>query len=159
MNFLTLATKNLQRRKARTFLTVLGVAIAIAVLFSLLSLNFGYENERTREFGMMKAIGASGGDITRTVLAETVFITVGGGVVGTASTMVGSSVIESFVKSRLPYSPQGSLISFDPQLIGFALLFSIPSRTTKSWDAGRRLRLKGQHRVIAAIIANFCRNK
>ena len=49
MNFLTLAAKNLQRRKGRTFLTVLGVAISITVLFSLLSLNSGYEKELNKE--------------------------------------------------------------------------------------------------------------
>ena len=49
MNFFTLAAKNLQRRRGRTLLTVLGVAIAISVLFSLLSLNSGYEKELNRE--------------------------------------------------------------------------------------------------------------
>ena len=43
MNFLSLAIKNLLRRRGRTLLTVMGVAIAISVLFSLLSLNSGYE--------------------------------------------------------------------------------------------------------------------
>ena len=37
MNFFTLAVKNLQRRRGRTGLTILGVAIAIAVLFILVS--------------------------------------------------------------------------------------------------------------------------
>jgi len=53
MNFLTLAAKNLLRRRGRTFLTVLGVAIAITVLFSLLSLNSGYEKELNREMGSL----------------------------------------------------------------------------------------------------------
>src|SRR5512136_1424856 len=49
MNFLTLAAKNLLRRRGRTLLTVLGVTIATAVLFSLLSLNSGYEKELNKE--------------------------------------------------------------------------------------------------------------
>ena len=49
MNFFTLAAKNLARRRGRTLLTVLGVAIAVSVLFSLLALNSGYENELNRE--------------------------------------------------------------------------------------------------------------
>jgi len=47
-------------------------------------------NERTKEFGMMKAIGASGLDIGKTVMAETLFITVIGGVIGTVGAIVGS---------------------------------------------------------------------
>ena len=49
MNYFTLAAKNLLRRRGRTLLTVLGVAIAITVLFSLLSLNSGYEKELNKE--------------------------------------------------------------------------------------------------------------
>ena len=49
MNFFTLAAKNLLRRRGRTMLTVLGVAIAISVLFSLLALNSGYEKELNKE--------------------------------------------------------------------------------------------------------------
>ena len=53
MNFLTLAAKNLLRRRGRTLLTVLGVAISITVLFSLLSLNSGYEKELNKEVNSM----------------------------------------------------------------------------------------------------------
>ena len=53
MNFLTLAAKNLTRRRGRTGLTVIGVAIAISVLFSLLALNSGYEKELNKEVNSM----------------------------------------------------------------------------------------------------------
>ena len=43
MNLFSLAVKNLQRRKGRTLLTIAGVAIAVAILFSLLSFSAGYE--------------------------------------------------------------------------------------------------------------------
>ncbi|MBM3176157.1 MAG: ABC transporter permease, partial [Chloroflexi bacterium] len=49
MNFFTLSIKNLLRRRGRTILTVLGVAIAVAVLFSLLSFNSGYEKQLSGE--------------------------------------------------------------------------------------------------------------
>jgi putative ABC transport system permease protein len=82
-------------------------------------------NERTREFGMMKAIGASGLDIGKMVLAETVFITLVGGLIGTTAAIVGSSLIEGFVKSMLPYAPRGTMVTLNPELIGFALAFSV----------------------------------
>ncbi len=49
MNLLSFAVKNLQRRKGRTLLTIAGVAIAVAILFSLLSFSAGYERELTKE--------------------------------------------------------------------------------------------------------------
>ena len=81
--------------------------------------------ERAQMFGMMKAIGASGLDIGKMVLAETVFITLLGGIVGTVAAGVGSGLIEGYVKGMLPYAPGGSLISYSPELVGFALAFSL----------------------------------
>src|SRR5665647_3779109 len=49
MNLLSFAVKNLQRRKGRTLLTIAGVAIAVAILSTLLSFSAGYERELTRE--------------------------------------------------------------------------------------------------------------
>jgi putative ABC transport system permease protein len=74
---------------------------------------------------MMKAIGASGLDIGKMVLVETVFITVIGGIIGTIAAIVGSNLIEGFVKGMLPYSPRGSLLFLSPGLVAFALTFSV----------------------------------
>ena len=43
MNLFVFALRNLQRRKVRTILTIAGVALAVAVLFSLLAFQAGYE--------------------------------------------------------------------------------------------------------------------
>ena len=56
MNFWTLAIKNLSRRRMRTLLTIIGVAIAVAVLYSLLSFNAGYERQLS---GEMNSLGVS----------------------------------------------------------------------------------------------------
>ena len=42
MNLLTLSLKDLRRRRTRSALTVAGVALAAATLFSMLSFNSGY---------------------------------------------------------------------------------------------------------------------
>ncbi len=49
MNLLSLAVRNLRRRKTRTLLTIAGVAIAVAILFSLLSFSAGYERQLNSE--------------------------------------------------------------------------------------------------------------
>lgn len=50
MNLVSLSLKDLRRRPARSVLTVAGVAVASAALFSLLSFNRGYDVSIQREF-------------------------------------------------------------------------------------------------------------
>jgi putative ABC transport system permease protein len=115
---------NLAGSARSLLLTVIAIALIISA-FGIVNTLLMSVNERTREFGMMKAIGASGTDIGKMVLAETVIITICGGVLGTAAALAGSRVIEGFVKGMLPYSPRGSFISFSPELVVFALAFSV----------------------------------
>jgi len=115
---------NLAGSAKSLLLTVIVIALIISA-FGIINTLLMSVNERTREFGMMKAIGASGSDIGKMVLMETVIITFGGGIIGTVAALVGSSLIESFVKGLMPYSPTGSLISFSPSLVAFALGFSV----------------------------------
>lgn len=86
-------------------------------------------NERTREFGMMKAVGASGGDVSRLIIIETMIITLIGCGAGLIVALLGSKLVESFVRGVIPYSPAGELISIDLSLvfvcIGFALAIGL----------------------------------
>lgn len=49
MNFLKLSFKNLFRHKIRSLLTLIGIATSIAVLFSIISFNRGFEKGLSRE--------------------------------------------------------------------------------------------------------------
>jgi putative ABC transport system permease protein len=110
---------------ARTLIiSVIIIAIIISAVGIINTLLMSV-NERTREFGMMKAIGASGLDIGRLVLIETLFITVIGGIIGLLLATLGSSLIEAFVRGIIPYSPAGRLMAPEPGLIGLCLLFSV----------------------------------
>jgi putative ABC transport system permease protein len=115
---------NLAGSAKSLLLTVIVIALIISA-FGIINTLLMSVNERTREFGMMKAIGASGLDIGKMVLVETIFITVSGGIIGTLAAIIGSNLIEGFVKGLLPYSPRGSLISLSPELIALALVFSV----------------------------------
>jgi putative ABC transport system permease protein len=110
---------------AQTLLTsVIIIAIVISAVGIINTLLMSV-NERTNEFGMMKAIGASGFDIGKLVMTETLFITVSGGILGAVFSILGSSLIEGFVKGIIPYAPAGRLISPDPTLIGLCILFTV----------------------------------
>lgn len=49
MRFLVLAVNNLLRHRTRSFLTVIGIAASVAVLFSIISFNRGFEEGLNRE--------------------------------------------------------------------------------------------------------------
>ena len=53
MRFIHFALKNLTQRKARTGLTVLTIAVAVAVLFTLLSFNKGYSQALHQQLQQM----------------------------------------------------------------------------------------------------------
>jgi putative ABC transport system permease protein len=108
--------------------TLLISVIIIAILIStvgIINTLLMSVNERAREFGMMKAVGASGFDIGKLVIIETLFITVSGGVIGAVFSIAASSLIEGFVKGIIPYAPAGRLISPDIGLIALCILFTV----------------------------------
>ncbi|MEI7650173.1 MAG: ABC transporter permease [Methanomicrobiales archaeon] len=101
---------------------VIAIVISAAGITNTLLMSV---NERTREIGMMKAIGASGYHIGVLLITETLLITTLGGIIGILAALAGSGIIETFVRGMVPYAPSGSFVSFDPLLIGGCLAFSI----------------------------------
>ena len=101
---------------------VIAIVISAAGITNTLLMSV---NERTREIGMMKAIGASGYHIGVLLITETLLITTIGGIIGIIAALAGSGLIETFVRGMVQYAPSGSFVSFDPLLIGGCLAFSI----------------------------------
>jgi len=109
---------------ARSLLfSVIAIAIVISAAGITNTLLMSVQ-ERTREIGMMKAIGASGYDIGFLLITETLLLTTTGGILGILAALAGSRIIETFVRGLIPYSPAGSLVSIDPVLIVSCLAFS-----------------------------------
>lgn len=112
-----------------------GSGIANTLLMSI--------SERTREFGMLKAIGASGMAVGRLVLTETLIITTAGGVVGVIGAAVAGPLVENYVRSSLPYAPAGRLILPDPAIAAGCILFSVLLGLVcgiyPAWKAARQL--------------------
>jgi len=92
---------------------------AVGVMNSILMAVF----ERTQEIGMMRAVGASRRDIFRIILEETTILSLSGGLVGILISILGSRMIEAFVRAVMPFVPSGNLISFDPGVAAGSVLF------------------------------------
>ncbi|MDO8536249.1 MAG: ABC transporter permease [Candidatus Omnitrophota bacterium] len=76
--------------------------------------------ERTKEIGIMKAIGASRMDIFKLIWLETIIICALGGIVGTLMAVIGGNFIEKLIRavmSRAGYVPAGQIVHFTPQII------------------------------------------
>jgi len=110
---------------------------AVGVMNSILMAVF----ERTQEIGMMRAVGASRFDIFRIILEETTIIALAGGLVGIVLSVLGSRLIEAFVRSVMPFVPSGELISFDPMIAAGSVLFifiiGIAAGIYPAWKAAK----------------------
>jgi putative ABC transport system permease protein len=73
--------------------------------------------ERTREIGVMKALGASAVDIFKIIWTETMLICIFGGIFGIGLAFFGSSIVEHIIRKTLPYTPLGKLVFIQPHLL------------------------------------------
>ncbi len=103
-------------------IAVIAIIISsIGVMNSILMAIF----ERTQEIGMMRAIGAGRLDIFKIIITETIILTTLGGVIGLLASLIGSGLIEIFVKKFMPYVPSGRMIIFEPVIAFMCIIFSI----------------------------------
>jgi len=105
--------------------------------------------ERTREIGIMKAVGASPGDIRRLFLGEAAIVGVFGGILGLALGLGGGKVIEAIIRQQNPKVNPPDIFVVDLPLalgaLGLALLVSLvagflPSRRAMRMSALAALR-------------------
>ncbi len=73
--------------------------------------------ERTKEIGVMKAVGASRLDIFRIIWLETTLICVIGGFIGDIVAILGAQAVEYILRHILPYAPGGKLVLITPGLL------------------------------------------
>jgi putative ABC transport system permease protein len=83
-------------------LLIAGAGVSNTVLMAV--------TERTREIGVMRAVGASQGDIFRLIWLETVQVCLGGALIGILLAAFASGAVESWLRARLPFSPNDALV-------------------------------------------------
>lgn len=97
--------------------------------------------ERTREIGVLRALGASPGDVFRLIWIETLLQGLAGGVLGLLLAGMASRGVESWLRNRLPFAPDDALVRLEPAvamlcLVGALLLGSIAG-FLPAWRAAR----------------------
>jgi putative ABC transport system permease protein len=108
--------------------TLMYSIVIIAILVSVLGvLNTVLMSvfEKLREFGYMRCVGATRWDIFELVAVETTVVCAGGAVAGVLAGAALSSLSDRFVRTLLPYSPAGSLMSFDWRLAASAIAVTV----------------------------------
>ena len=126
---------------ARFFIgTVAIVAVAIAVLGVMNTMLIAVF-ERTREIGVMRAIGASRGDVFALICAEALTICTIGGIAGGGIAVLGSRLASEAVRAILPFAPSGALVQIDGILliggIAMAAGMGILAGIIPGWRASR----------------------
>lgn len=96
------------------------VLLGCVALVALLVAGMGVSNtiliavaERTREIGVMRAIGASRGNIFRLVWLETIQVCFSGAIVGVVVAFLASRGVETWVRSKLPFAPTDALVRWE----------------------------------------------
>jgi putative ABC transport system permease protein len=127
------STKLLLTAVALVALFVAGTGVSNTVLMSVA--------ERTREIGVMRALGASRGDVFRLVWLETLQVCVTGAAGGLLAAFLLAPAVETWARAQLPFVPTDSLIHWHWQVAGLCLVFAVALGTLAgflpAWRAAR----------------------
>lgn len=114
-------------------LLVAGTGVSNTILMAV--------SERTRAIGVMRALGASRGQIFRLVWLETIQVCVSGAIIGMGIAFAASGMVENWVRSKLPFAPGGALIHWDWRVaagcLACAVLLGSLAGFLPAWRAAR----------------------
>jgi putative ABC transport system permease protein len=108
------------------------VLLGCIALVALLVAGAGVSNtllmavaERGRDIGVLRAIGASRGDIFRLIWLETIQVCLSGAMAGVVIAFIASRSLETWVRSKLPFAPIDTLIHWQWWIFGACLTSAI----------------------------------
>ena len=119
-------------------LAIVALAVAGAGVSNTLFMSVA---ERTREIGVLRALGASRGQIFGLFWVETLQICCSGAAVGILVAFIGSRFLEGWLRSTLPFAPTEPLIRWHPSIGGACLLGALvlgsAAGLLPAWRAGQ----------------------
>ncbi|MFH1915709.1 MAG: ABC transporter permease [Nanoarchaeota archaeon] len=126
-DFSVSSNKAFQETRAQTLSSMNAFLLAIAAV-SLIVGAVGIANtmftsvlERTKEIGIMKAIGARNFDILRIFLFNAAFIGLVGGIIGAIFGIILSGFLPAIMGGTIPFSRGGTFVSFHSILLALAV--------------------------------------
>lgn len=128
---------------------VFGVITLIASIFGIINTQYISVLERTREIGLMKALGMRSKDVRRLFMLEASWIGFLGGVIGSIGAVLLGIAINPWISQKLDLAEGSSLIMFNPLqiialIIGLSLVATIagllPARKASRMDPIEALR-------------------
>ena len=112
-------------------LLVAGTGVSNTVLMAVV--------ERRREIGILRAVGATRGKVFRLIWLETLITCLAGGAGGVVAAFIASRWLETWVRSRLPFSPTDTLIGWEWWMagacLGAALMLGSLASLLPAWRA------------------------
>ncbi len=133
--------------RVKTVTATMTVFLMMIAAISLLVGGIGIMNimlvsvtERTREIGLRKALGATNGEILRQFLFEAVFLTVGGGLIGTLGAVLSAALTAYILRTGFdlawPFSlPASAIVIGIGTAVAIGLVFGIfPARAAARKD-------------------------
>ncbi|MCJ7459230.1 MAG: ABC transporter permease [candidate division Zixibacteria bacterium] len=115
---------NLVAQAKTLILSIIIIAIIISALGALNTVLMSVF-ERTKEIGVMRAMGAGREHVFQLVWVETLVMALISGVLGIGIAIIGMGLVEKIIKKLLPLAPQGSVVSFDLNILLICLGFII----------------------------------
>jgi putative ABC transport system permease protein len=119
---------NLVASAKTLILSIIIIAIVISALGALNTVLMSVF-ERTKEIGVMRAMGAGRENVFQLVWLETLTMSIISGFLGLGMALLGMKIVEKVIKKLLPLAPQGSVVSFDLNILvislGFVILLGI----------------------------------
>lgn len=132
-----------QQRTQRVFNVVLPIIAGISLLvggIGILNIMLASITERTREIGIRRAIGASGGDITSQFLIETVTLAMIGGVLGVLAGVGGAFILKLATQWEVAITPWALALSMSVSCITGIIFGIYPARRAAAMDPIEALR-------------------
>src|SRR3990170_4094441 len=115
---------NLVAQAKTLILSIIVIAIIISALGALNTVLMSVF-ERTKEIGVMRAMGAGREHVFQLVWVETLVMALISGILGIGIALIGMGLVEKIIKKLLPLAPQGSVVSFDLNILLICLGFII----------------------------------
>lgn len=131
-------SKALSRDVSSGFLPVVGVLVGIGIVVggAVVALTtYTATIERSRDFGVLKALGASSGYLYRIVITQSVIVGVLGSVLGVAASALAASLIKRWIPEFITdLRPADAGLVFGAALVMAALASFVPARRINSID-------------------------